>query len=65
MKANESKEIEVKTINKVWKAIVIGSAAALAIGALKYNPGHLFTAGLVFAIGLESEIVKKDRDEIC
>ena len=41
--------------------MVIGVAAALAVCAVIYNPGHLFTAALVFAFGLESEIVKADE----
>lgn len=64
MKANLSKK-DVKTVNYVWKACVCGCAIALAIGAAIHNPGHLITAGLIFLVGLESEIVKNDRDEIC
>ena len=41
--------------------MVIGAAAVIAVCAMIYNPGHLFTAGLVFAFGLESEIVKADE----
>ena len=63
MKANLSKEA--KIINGVWKAIIICGAAALAIGAWIHNPWHLGTAAIVFALGLESDIVKKDRNEIC
>lgn len=41
--------------------MVIGIAAVIAICALIYNPGHLCTGALVFAFGLESEIVKADE----
>lgn len=64
MKANLSKK-DMKTVNNVWKAMVCGSAIALAVVAVIYNPGHLFTAGLLFLVGIESEIVKKEDNEIC
>ena len=54
-----SKE-QVKKVNKIYRSMVIGVAAAIAVCAVIYNPGHLFTAVLVFAFGLESEIVKAD-----
>lgn len=62
MKANYSKEV--KTINGVWKAIIICGAVALAIGAWIHNPWHLGTAAIIFAFGLESEIVKKEDNDI-
>ena len=49
-----------KKVNRVWKIAVISSAAILAVVAILKNPGHLFTAGIIFAIGLESDIVKPD-----
>ena len=55
-----SKE-QVKKVNKIYRTMVIGAAAVIAICALIYNPGHLCTAALVFAFGLESEIVKADE----
>ena len=62
MKANVSKKA--KVINEVWKAVLIGGAIALAIGAWFYNPGHLITAGLIFAAGLETNIVNEESDDI-
>lgn len=62
MKANVSKKA--KVINEVWKAILIGGAIALAIGAWIYNPGHLITAGIIFAAGLETKIVNEESDDI-
>ena len=62
MKANVSKKA--KVINEVWKAILIGGAIALAIGAWIYNPGHLITAGIIFAAGLETNIVNEESDDI-
>lgn len=49
-----------KKVNRVWKIAVIASAAALAVVAILKNPAHLFTAGLIFAFGLESNIVRAD-----
>jgi hypothetical protein len=62
MKANYSKEV--KVINGVWKAIIISGAVALAIGAWIHNPWHLGTAAIIFAVGLESKIVKKENNDI-
>ena len=66
MKANLSKKVskEAKVINGVWKAIIICGAAALAIGAWIHNPWHLGTAAIIFAVGLESKIVKKEDNDI-
>lgn len=64
MKVIQSKK-DAKVVNYVWKGFVFACAIAMAVGAIRYNPGHLITAALIFAVGLESEIVKKDRDEIC
>jgi hypothetical protein len=36
----------------------------MAVGAWIYNPGHLATAALIFAVGLESKIVKKEDNDI-
>lgn len=64
MKANQSKAAQ-KRINKIWKIFLFCCAGAMAIGALKYNPWHLFTAGLVFLTGLETDIKIIRNDEIC
>lgn len=52
---------QVKRINKVFRTAVITLAAGIAIGAWFFNQGHLLTAAIVFAIGLEAEIVKADE----
>ena len=62
MKTDYSKEV--KVINGVWKAIIICGAVALAIGAWIHNPWHLGTAAIIFAFGLESEIVNKENNDI-
>lgn len=62
MKANYSKDV--KVINGVWKAIIIGGAIALAIGAWIHNPWHLGIAAIIFAFGLESQIVNKEDNDI-
>ena len=54
---------DVEIVNYAWKGLVFGAAIAMAVGAWLYNPGHLGTAALIFAVGLESKIVKKDRNE--
>lgn len=55
---------EVNQVNKVIRTIIIGFAAVMAIVALIYNPAHLFTAGIIFAAGLEAEFVKADEFEL-
>lgn len=59
-----SKE-SIKLINKVYKGFIFSVAIACAIVAWFKNPGHLFTAGLIFAFGLNSELVSKDAADIC
>jgi hypothetical protein len=56
-------EDQIKLLNKVWKGFVITIAAIVAIVAICENVGHLFTAAVIFAVGLESEIVKKEDYE--
>ena len=55
---------EVNQVNKVYRAVIISLAAALAIAAFIYNPAHLFTAGIIFAAGLEAEVVKADKFDL-
>lgn len=50
--------------NKVIRTIIIVFAAVMAIVAIKYNPGHLFTASLVFAVGLNAELVEADEFDL-
>lgn len=54
---------EAKEVNKIFRVMVIGVAVILAIVAWFENPAHLFTAGLIFAAGLECEIAKGDEIE--
>lgn len=55
----------IKIANRIYKGIMISIAVVIAVMALRMNPGHLFTAGLVFAFALESELVSKDAADIC
>lgn len=59
-----SKE-SIKLINKVYKGIIISVSLTLGVVAVFTNPGHLFTAGLIFAFGINSEIISKDAADIC
>ena len=54
---------ELNQVNKVYHAIVIVAAIAMAIVAIIYNPGHLFTAGLIYAFGINSEFKNADADK--
>lgn len=56
---------DVRKVNIIWKVLVVGFAVALAVGAYFYNPGHMFTAGIIAAFGLESKFVKNSNDDIC
>ena len=38
-----------RTHTIIWTVM----AAALAVGAMIYNPGHLFTAAIIFAFAVE------------
>lgn len=55
---------EANEVNKTFRAMVIVAAIALGIAALFTNPGHLFTAAIVFAVGLEAEIAKADEFDL-
>lgn len=59
-----SKE-SIKKVNKLFKGFMITLATVIAIAALFGNPGHLFTAAVVMAIGLEGEIVNSEDYDIC
>lgn len=59
-----SKE-SIKLINKVYKGIIVSVALALAVVAIFKNPGHLFTSALIYAFGINSEIISKDEADIC
>lgn len=37
---------------KTLRAIICTIAVALGVGAMIYNPGHLFIASVIFALGL-------------
>ena len=56
---------EANQVNKVIKFIICAIGAAITITALMYNIGHLITAVIVFAIGLEADFVNvEDADFI-
>ena len=55
---------EANEVNKAFRAMVIVVAIAVGIIAIIYNPGHLFTAALVFAVGLEAEIAQGDEFDL-
>lgn len=55
---------EANEVNKTFRAMVIVVAIAMGIVALIYNPGHLFTAGLILAFGCEAEIAQADEFDL-
>ena len=59
-----SKE-SIKIINKIYKGFIFSMAITLAVIAILKNPGHLFTAGLIFTFGLNTELISKDAADIC
>lgn len=59
MSKNVSKE-DLRKVNRIYKVVMFSIAAALAIGAMIYNPFHLATAGLIVAYTLSSEFVAKE-----
>ena len=59
MSKNVSKE-DLRKVNRIYKVAMFSLAAALAIGALIYNPFHLAAAGLIVAYTLSSEFVAKE-----
>lgn len=50
---------DIQKINKIWKGFIFLIAGTIAVCAICKNPGHLFTAAIVFAFGCESNIVKR------
>ena len=52
----------IKIINRIYKVVMFAAAIAMAIGALRHNPGHLLTAGAMWVLGMEGEIIKKDQE---
>lgn len=59
MSKNVSKE-DLRKVNRIYKVVMFSIAAALAIGALIYNPFHLATAAIIVAYTLSSEFVAKE-----
>ena len=55
---------ELNQVNKVYHAIVIIISVCLAIGAIIYNPAHLFSAGIIYALGTNVEFVKADEFDL-
>lgn len=52
---------EANKVNKTFRTMVIAVAVVLGVVALFTNPGHLFTACLIYAFGCEAEIAKADE----
>lgn len=52
--------MKISTLTLVTRWVICLGAVALAIGALKYNKAHLFTAALIFAVGLNVKWEKKE-----
>lgn len=51
-----------KKLTIITRVIICTTAVALAIEAVCQNPGHLFTAALILAVGLNVEWkYKEDR----
>lgn len=52
-------------VNKVIRFIICAIGAAITVAALCYNIGHLITAVIVIAFGLEADfITAKDIDNL-
>ena len=52
--------MKLSTLTQVTRWVICLGAVALAIGALKYNRAHLFTAAFIFAVGLNVEWKEKE-----
>lgn len=52
--------MKISTLTLVTRWVICLGAVALAIGALMYNKAHLFTAGVVFAAGLNVKWIRKE-----
>jgi hypothetical protein len=55
---------DIRKINKVWKGFFFTLAAALAVCAWIWNPGHLFTAGLILAFAFETQLYNEEDHDI-
>lgn len=55
---------EANEVNKTFRAMVIVVAIAVGIVAVFTNPGHLITAGLIMAFGIEAEIAQADEFDL-
>ena len=55
---------EANEVNKAFRAMVIVVGIAVGIIAIIYNPGHLFTAGIILAVGCEAEIAQADEFDL-
>lgn len=49
-----------KKLTLYTRIVICAIALALAIVAICKNPGHLFTAAIIFAVGLNIEWVKRE-----
>lgn len=56
---------EANQVNKVIRFIICAIGAAITVAALCYNIGHLITAIIVIAFGLEADfITAEDIDNL-
>jgi hypothetical protein len=56
---------EANQVNKVIRFIICAIGAAITVAALCYNIGHLITAVIVIAFGLEADfITAEDIDNL-
>ena len=55
---------EANQVNKVIRFIICAIGAVITITALCNNIGHLITAIIVFAIGLEGEFITAEDADI-
>ena len=51
-----------KNLTNITRGIICTVAAVLAVVAVIHNPGHLFTAAIIFAWGLNVEW--EDKEDI-
>lgn len=53
--------MKLTTLTKIARWAICLFAVVLAVGAWIKNPGHLFTAAAVFAVGLNVEFKEKEE----
>lgn len=55
---------EANQVNKVIRFIICAIGAAITVAALCYNIGHLITAVIVIAFGLEADFITAEDIDI-